>query len=83
MVWQGWVEDVAANGGGGVGSAWMAMNGGGGERGAWVAMNGGGFVWSAWVAAQPAPPSTEMRRRPALSIRTTGTLPRARYTGLA
>ena len=46
-------------------------------------MTGGGDVWSAWVAAQPAPPGTEMRRRPALSLRTTGTLSRARYTGLA
>ena len=46
-------------------------------------MTGGGDVWSAWMAAQPAPPSTEMRRRPALSLRTTGMLSRARYTGLA
>lgn len=44
-------------------------------------MTGGGDVWSAWVAAQPAPPSTEMRRRPACSLR--GLRSRARYTGLA
>ena len=48
-----------------------------------VAANGGGFVWSAWVAAQPASPSAEMRRRPALSLRTIRTLPRARYTEVA
>ncbi len=48
-----------------------------------VVTDGGGFVWSAWVAAQPASPSNEMRRRPALSIRSTGTLPCARYTEVA
>ena len=41
-----------------------------------VAANGGRGLGSAWVAAQPASLSTEMRRRPALSLRAIRRLPR-------
>ena len=58
------------------GGAWVAANGGGGVRSVWVAVNGGGGLGGAWVATQPASPSAEMRRRPALSLRAIRTLPR-------
>ena len=63
MVWKYLAQGVVTNGGRGKGSAWIATNGGRG-------------VGSAWVAAQSVSPSTEMRHRPALSLRAIRTLPR-------
>ena len=47
----------------------------------WACVGGG--ATGVAQRSDAAPSSNEMRRRPALSLRTTGTLPRARYTEVA
>ena len=71
MVWQGWAQCVATNGGRGVGGAWVAANGGGGV-GECVCGGATGVA----QRRDAAPPSTEMRHHPALSLRTIRTLSR-------